>query len=675
MQIVRAIQEKGGRFLEFIISEQSMMNNSEGIINERRGGKWYAIGDSQAVLRTARELSNRNNNPNLFDQNRRMAVAQEQRQREDQLLLLQRQQQQQQQQHHENFVTARKQQQNHGHFVNAGNNTVATSMCYGVVENDRDRAKAAKIIAAAFGSETDEERTALRTKENLMEMERIMILRDEQQQDHQQQQQQQQQAQLQQQHQQLQQQLQLQQQQQQLLQRQQQAQVLARAMGERQMQRQLEQQVHVQSQSQVNTLQQQSTGVASTTAAAAPIIYKGPRIIPKLADVLWARGLSQHPGNLTYRKMVLASMQDQSVLNWNETKLNAVSRSIVTTIKVEYSGRFLQNMNLLSAENDDDDDDEVEVAAQNKYNMVWCEISTEKAFEKTLCALREAREKLLRHVAVKEQEQNSVARLPDAVESPGETDVVFGATPGTEALKHPGNQVYRSLVSCNTGRYRSCESEVKRRRICKSVVAAIKGQDGRFLKLNRATGLWQVIPDSKTIELTSAILQRVDKNTTTKKIVGNPRLQQKQQGTKSKPIDIIDVDEDNTEINPPAIKPPTVKNPIKRDTTSISNNRKKFCTSTMVQELYKLQEKKAPGVNVTASEYTEIEKVAKKKFGLGENVYMSKKLVQNMASEMRRAARKVEVINREETAKEEEEVEVEEDYDDAESDSDGSLVF
>ena len=182
MQIVRAIQEKGGRFLEFIISEQSMMNNSEGIINERRGGKWYAIGDSQAVLRTARELSNRNNNPNLFDQNRRMAVAQEQRQREDQLLLLQRQQQQQQQQHHENFVTARKQQQNHGHFVTAGNNTVATSMGYGVVENDRDRAKAAKIIAAAFGSETDEERTALRTKENLMEMERIMILRDEQQQ-------------------------------------------------------------------------------------------------------------------------------------------------------------------------------------------------------------------------------------------------------------------------------------------------------------------------------------------------------------------------------------------------------------------------------------------------------------------------------------------------------------
>ena len=303
--------------------------------------------------------------------------------------------------------------------------------------------------------------------------------------------------------------------------------------------------------------------------AAASIMYK---IVPTLADVLWSRGLSQHPGNLTYRKMVLASMQDQSVLNWNETKLNAVSKSIVTTIKVEYNGRFLQNINLQQQDDDDDDDS----APQSKSSMIWCEISTDKAFEKTLSALREAREELLRHVAVKEQEQNNVARLPDAVENPGETDVVFGAGPGTEALKHPGNQVYRSLVHCNTGRYRSCESEEKKRRICRSVVAAIKGQDGRFLKLNRATGLWQVIPDSKTIELTSAILERVDKNTTTKKIAGNPRLQQKQQGTKSKPIDIIDVDEDNTEITPPAIKPPTVKNPIKRDTTQMSNNKKKF---------------------------------------------------------------------------------------------------
>jgi DNA segregation ATPase FtsK/SpoIIIE-like protein len=296
--IVRAIQEKGGRFLEFIISDQSMMNSSEGIINGRRGGIWYTIGDSQAVLRTARELSNRNNNPNLFtaatvaafDQNRRMAVAQEQRQREDQLLLLQRQQQQQL--HHENFVTAGRHQQNHGHFATAGNNAVA-SMGYGVVENDRDRAKAA--VAAAFGSEMDEERTALRTTENSMEMERMMILRDEQQQQKQQQQQQkqQQQAQLQQQHQhqQLQRQLQLQQQQQQqLLQRQQQAQALAQAMEERQKQHQLEQQVHVQSQAQANALQQQSVPELYT-------VRERDVVIASASSNFW----TQNPGNISVR--------------------------------------------------------------------------------------------------------------------------------------------------------------------------------------------------------------------------------------------------------------------------------------------------------------------------------------------------------------------------------------
>ena len=279
--IVRAIQGKGGRFLEFIISDQSMTNSSEGIINGRRGGKWYAIGDSQAVLRTARELSNRNNNPNLFaaatvsafDQNRRMAVAQEQRQREDQLLLLQRQQQ----------------QQNHGHFATAGNNAVA-SMGYGVVENDRDRAKAA--VVAAFGPELDEERTVLRTTESSIEMERMMILRDEQQQK--QQQQQQSQLQQQQQQQQLQQQLQLQHQQQQLLQRQQQEQVLARAMEERQRQNILEQQVHVQSQlqAQANALQQQSVPELYT-------VRERDVVIASASSNFWA----QNPGNISVRRI------------------------------------------------------------------------------------------------------------------------------------------------------------------------------------------------------------------------------------------------------------------------------------------------------------------------------------------------------------------------------------
>jgi len=443
------------------------------------------------------------------------------------------------------------------------------------------------------------------------------------------------------------------------------------------------------------------------TSSTAVCINNKDQIVPKPSDVLWARGLSQHPGNLTYRKMVLASMQDQSVLSWNEIKLKAVSRSIVTTIKVECNGRFLKNVKEQSTTVDNKN-----VASKNNTQMVWCEISTEDAFEKTVSALNEAREKLLRHVAVKEKEQNRnsrqnseqedveeigvnlkknpnvvakqppnvvepVVQRPQMVASPGETDVVFGAGPGTEALKHPGNQVYRSLVSCNTRRYRSCESKEKKLRICQSIVAAIKGQEGRFLKLNRTTELWQVIPDSKTIEVTAAILQRVDKNT--KKHDANASMhqqqQQQQQGTKSKPIDIIDEDEDNTETTAPAIKPPTVKNPIKRkNTTAISKNNdkkknsKKKCTNMMVQELYKLQKKKAPGLNVTGDEYRAIETAMKKKAGLENDVYVSKKLVQDTASEMRRAAKRVEVVNREESSKDE-------NVDDADYSSDDSLVF
>ena len=209
-------------------------------------------------------------------------------------------------------------------------------------------------------------------------------------------------------------------------------------------------------------------------------------LIPKPVDVLWARGLSQHPGNLMYRKMVLASMQDQSVLKWDETKLKDVSKSIVTTIKLKHNGRFLKTSTQAQQETTSTSD-----------NMKWYELSFNEALEKTLVALREAREKLLRHIAVKEKELNVnntkhqqkpsssppkivVAQRTQSIASPGETDVVFGAESGTEGLKHPGNQVYRSLVSCNTGRYRSCTSKEKKLRICQSVVAAIKGQEVSF---------------------------------------------------------------------------------------------------------------------------------------------------------------------------------------------------
>merc|ERR1712238_518660 len=448
--------------------------------------------------------------------------------------------------------------------------------------------------------------------------------------------------------------------------------------------------------------------VTSSTAAC---INNKDQIVPKPSDVLWARGLSQHPGNLTYRKMVLASMQDQSVLSWNEIKLKAVSRSIVTTIKVECNGRFLKNVKEQPTPVDNKN-----VASQNNTQMVWCEISTEDAFEKTVSALNEAREKLLRHVAVKEKEQNRTSRQnseqedveeigvnlkknpnavakqppnvvepvvqrPQMVASPGETDVVFGAGPGTEALKHPGNQVYRSLVSCNTRRYRSCTSKEKKLRICQSVVSAIKGQEGRFLKLNRLAGSWSIIPDSKTIELTAAILQRVDRNM--KKQEEN-QFSSQEGGTKSEPIDIMDDDEilematSNTSIT--KIKPPTVSNPINNSTPAmvVSNKNNKMNNNN--------DTKKKPDVEVTDDEYRAIELFTRKKFGLTDGLYVSKKLVQSLASkiEQRRIeeGRTTENPNYhiEEHADEAEVEETEEEQvqvkmEECDSDSDESLVF
>jgi len=71
---------------------------------------------------------------------------------------------------------------------------------------------------------------------------------------------------------------------------------------------------------------------------------------------------------------------------------------------------------------------------------------------------------------------------------------------------------------------------------------------------------------------------------------------------------------------------------------------------------------------VTGDEYRAIETAMKKKAGLENDVYVSKKLVQDTASEMRRAAKRVEVVNREESSKDE-------NVDDADYSSDDSLVF
>jgi hypothetical protein len=96
--------------------------------------------------------------------------------------------------------------------------------------------------------------------------------------------------------------------------------------------------------------------------------------------------------------------------------------------------------------------------------------------------------------------------------SPLDTDVLCGR--GGAALRHPGNQTYRTLVQLNKGLYISC-LKMEKLKISKSIVAAIREQKGRFLEKD-AKGTWYDIGDKKATEKTSQALRE-----------GQPQLKQK----------------------------------------------------------------------------------------------------------------------------------------------------
>ena len=99
------------------------------------------------------------------------------------------------------------------------------------------------------------------------------------------------------------------------------------------------------------------------------------------------------------------------------------------------------------------------------------------------------------------------------VTDPRETDVLCGR--GGAALRHPGNQTYRRLVNLNKGLYITC-LKTEKLKISRSIVAAIREQNGRFLERDTAKGTWFDIGDKKAIEKTSQALRE-----------GQPKLRQK----------------------------------------------------------------------------------------------------------------------------------------------------
>ena len=102
--------------------------------------------------------------------------------------------------------------------------------------------------------------------------------------------------------------------------------------------------------------------------------------------------------------------------------------------------------------------------------------------------------------------------LTDIVD-PRDTDVLCGR--GGAALRHPGNQTYRRLVHLNKGLYITC-LKAEKLKISRSIVAAIREQNGRFLERDTKKGTWLDIGDKKAMEKTSQALRE-----------GQPKLRQK----------------------------------------------------------------------------------------------------------------------------------------------------
>ena len=102
--------------------------------------------------------------------------------------------------------------------------------------------------------------------------------------------------------------------------------------------------------------------------------------------------------------------------------------------------------------------------------------------------------------------------MKDVVD-PREADVLCGR--GGAALRHIGNQTYRRLVNLNKGLYITCLNTEKLK-ISRSIIAAIREQNGRFLERDSKKGVWFDIGDKKAIEKTSQALRE-----------GQPKLRKK----------------------------------------------------------------------------------------------------------------------------------------------------
>lgn len=83
-------------------------------------------------------------------------------------------------------------------------------------------------------------------------------------------------------------------------------------------------------------------------------------------------------------------------------------------------------------------------------------------------------------------------------------DVLFGRGGGTN--RHKGNMYFRDLVSESQPRYLQAR-KLEKTAISKKIIAHIRARQGRFLKWNPRTNLWEDVGDRKAVEKASQALR------------------------------------------------------------------------------------------------------------------------------------------------------------------------
>ena len=118
-------------------------------------------------------------------------------------------------------------------------------------------------------------------------------------------------------------------------------------------------------------------------------------------------------------------------------------------------------------------------------------------------ALDEGKEKLLSRQT--SQTAAGTKESPLYIEKPREWDVLCGR--GGRSNHHPGNKRYRQVISEMKARYRNIEAKSAKTDLSRAIVEHVFGYGGRFVKLDKPSGKYEVLSALESRKKTSQALR------------------------------------------------------------------------------------------------------------------------------------------------------------------------